>query len=260
MDPDVLAYYGAGDEHRRLAGWSLERLRTEELLVRHLAPPPARVLDVGGGSGRYAGWMAHRGWEVTLLDPVSLHCEQAAAVVPGRVERGEGARLPHADATFDNVLVFGPLYHLLDSVDRLAVLREAARVVRPGGVVAAAGISRLASMLSGFAEGMVTDARFRAIIASDLTDGTHRNPERTPGWFTTAFFHSPRRLGDEMREAGLRDVHVVGVEGPGWLWGDRGAEPDSDEWRAAALWAAREVESDAEFMPISAHLLGFAHC
>jgi SAM-dependent methyltransferase len=259
MDRDMLDHYSAGEEEARLAGWSLERLRTEALLVEHLLPPPTRVLDVGGGPGRYASWMAEHGWRVTLLDPVPLHCSQAAALVPGRVALGEGARLPHADAAFDNVLLLGPLYHLLDRVDRVAVLQEAARVVRPGGTVVAAAISRLASMFSGFREGMITDARFRAIVAGDLGTGTHRNADRTPGWFTTAFFHSPPQLAEEMREAGLEDVRVVGVEGPAWLWGDRGTEPDDAEWREAALWAAREVESDPEFMPVSAHLLGIAH-
>ena len=157
MDRDVLDHYSAGEEEARLAGWSLERLRTEALLVQHLLPPPSRVLDVGGGPGRYASWMAQQGWRVTLLDPVPLHCAQAAGLVPGRVELGEGARVPHADSSFDNVLLLGPLYHLPDRVDRAAVLQEAARVVRPGGTVIAAAISRLASMLSGFREGMITD-------------------------------------------------------------------------------------------------------
>ena len=72
---------------------------------------------------------------------------------------------------------------------------------------------------------------------------------------------STRRRSSQRRcgKPGLEDVRVVGVEGPAWLWGDRGAEPDDAEWRDAALWAAREVESDPEFMPVSAHLLGIAH-
>ncbi len=258
MDPHIVEYYAEGGEEARLAGWSLERLRTEELLLRHLAPPPGRVLDVGGGPGRYAAWLAAHGWQVTLLDPVPLHVEQAAARVAGRVERGDGLRLPHRDETFDNVLVLGPLYHLTDSADRVAVLREARRVAREGGVVLVAAISRLASMLGGFSEGAIRDARFRSIVARDLTDGSHRNPERVPGWFTTAFFHAPEQLADEMREAGLGEVSVVGVEGPAWLWGDRGQEPDDAAWREAALWAARTVESERDFIPVSAHLLGIA--
>ncbi|HMK13092.1 MAG TPA: class I SAM-dependent methyltransferase, partial [Acidimicrobiales bacterium] len=208
--------------------------------------------------GRYAAWMAAAGWEVTLLDPVPLHVAQAAASVPGRVARADGRALPHPDASFDAALVLGPLYHLPDRDDRVVVLREAARVVRPGGVVVAAAISRLASMLSGFSEGTITDERFRAIVARDLTDGLHRNPERVPGWFTTAYFHRPADLAGELRDGGLQDVRVVGVEGPSWLWGDRGREPEDEEWRRAALWAAELVEDDDEFMPMSAHLLGIA--
>jgi SAM-dependent methyltransferase len=255
MDPEVLAYYGGGEEHARLDGWSLERMRTEELLAQWLPEPPARVLDVGGGPGRYAGWMASCGWAVTLLDPVPLHASQAATVIGGHVELGDARQLPHADGAFDAALVLGPLYHLVDVSDRVEALREAGRVVRSGGVVVVAAISRLASMLGGFSEGQIRDPRFRAIVARDVTDGRHRNPDHHPGWFTTAFFHAPENLAVEMVAAGLDDVQVVGVEGPAWLWGDRGQESDDAEWREAALWAARTVESDPGFIPISAHLL-----
>ncbi len=258
MDHDVIAYYGEGAEEARLAGWSLERLRTEELLARHLAPAPGRVLDLGGGPGRYAGWLAANGWQVTLLDPVPLHTTQASEVVPGCVELGDARSVPHPDETFDNVLVLGPLYHLAETADRVAVLREARRVVRAGGVVVVAAISRLASMLGGFSDGAIRDERFRAIVARDLADGCHRNPERIRGWFTTAFFHAPEQLRAEIEAAGLEAADVVGVEGPAWLWGDRGLEPDDAQWREAALWAARTVESEPDFIPVSAHMLGIA--
>jgi SAM-dependent methyltransferase len=258
MDGDVLDYYGEGGEAARLAGWSLERLRTEELLARHLTPAPGRVLDIGGGPGTYAGWLVAQGWQVTLLDPVPLHTLQAVEVVPGGVELGDGRSVPHPDEAFDSVLVLGPLYHLAASADRVAVLREARRVVRVGGVVVVAAISRLASMLGGFSDGAIRDERFRAIVARDLTDGCHRNPEHVPGWFTTAFFHAPEQLRAEMEAAGLEAVEVVGVEGPAWLWGDRGHEPDDAQWREAARWAARTVEREPDFIPLSAHMLGIS--
>jgi SAM-dependent methyltransferase len=78
-DPEILRYYAAGLEDERLTQgpFQLERVRTEELLKRHLPSPPAKVLDVGGGSGPYACRLAGQGYEVTLLDPVPLHVEQA---------------------------------------------------------------------------------------------------------------------------------------------------------------------------------------
>jgi SAM-dependent methyltransferase len=255
MDTEIVAHYEQGGERDRLAGWSLERIRTEELLGRLLPPPPARVLDVGGGPGRYAAWLADRGYAVTLLDPVPLHVEQAQGDRAYAVEQGDGRLLPHFDAQFDGVLVMGPLYHLQTQGDRAGVLTEARRVVRPGGVVVAAAISRLASLLDGFDKGQIRDLRFQAIVERDLAAGTHLNSDNEEGWFTTAFFHRAGELRDEMVSAGLAEISIVGVEGPAWLWGDRGREPDDDEWRAAALWAARLVEHDADFIPMSAHLL-----
>lgn len=272
MDADVSRHYASADEHDRLAGWSLERLRTEELLAGWL-PAGGRVLDAGGGTGRYAGWLAARGHAVTLLDPVEEHVTAAAAAAaaataggpgggPGGaalggygVERGDARALPHPGSCFDAVLLLGPLYHLVERPDRVGAVREALRVVRPGGPVVAAAISRPAALLDGFAKGHHADHRFRDVAAATLATGQHRNPTDDPAWFTTAYFHRPADLAAEMSDAGAGRVEVHGVEGPAWLWGDRGEEPDQPWWREAALWAARLAATDPDAMALSAHLL-----
>ncbi|WP_197048662.1 class I SAM-dependent methyltransferase [Streptosporangium roseum] len=76
-----MAYYEHGLEQDRLTsgGRQIEFLRVWDLLERHLPPAPAQVLDVGGGAGAYALPLAAAGYEVHLIDPVSLHVEQAEA-------------------------------------------------------------------------------------------------------------------------------------------------------------------------------------
>lgn len=264
MDPDVARHYAAEDEHGRLVGWSLERLRTEELLTGWL-PAGGRVLDAGGGTGRYAAWLAARGHRVTLLDPVAEHVAEAVAgarvgggggAVDGYgVERGNALALPHPAASFDAVLLLGPLYHLVERADRVTAVREALRVVRQVGPVVVAAISRLASLLDGFASGHHADPRFRRLSAATLASGQHRNPTDEPNWFTTAFFHRPAEIAAELGDAGAHGVEVHGVEGPAWLWGDRGREPDAPWWREAALWAARLAGTDPDAVAVSAHLL-----
>ena len=79
-DADMLGYYARGQEETRLlrnAEGLLERTRTGELLGRFLPLPPDVVVDVGGGTGHYALWLAERGYEVHFVDPVPLHVEQA---------------------------------------------------------------------------------------------------------------------------------------------------------------------------------------
>jgi|SRR5687767_7293705 len=67
---DVVAYYARGLERDRLASGhgALELARTQALLERFLPAPPAVVADVGGGPGRYAVWLAERGYRVHLVE------------------------------------------------------------------------------------------------------------------------------------------------------------------------------------------------
>lgn len=257
FDPDIAAYYARGEEGGRLGSWGrLEFMRTQELLERFLPPAPAVVLDVGGGPGAYAAWLAGRGYEVRLLDPVGLHVDQARALDGvASADVGDARALPFADAGADAVLLLGPLYHLVDAADRLRALAEARRVLRPGGVLAAAAISRFAPTLDGLLKGYMADPEFDRIAERDLRDGRHVNPTRNPGWFTTAYFHLPDDLAREVREAGFELSALLAVEGVGsWL-------TTIDEWlddpdrRAALLRAIRRVEAEPSLLGASAHIL-----
>src|SRR5574341_1006194 len=79
VDPEIRGFYERYDEAGRLGQgyFALEEARTRLLLERHLPPPPATLLDVGGAAGAYALWLAERGYAVHLIDPVARHVAQA---------------------------------------------------------------------------------------------------------------------------------------------------------------------------------------
>ncbi len=141
LDPLILAFYRdryREDERLTASGHGrLEFLRTRELLGRHLPPPPARVLDVGGGTGVHARWLAAEGYRVHVADPVPSHVEQAARHPGVSASLGDARALDASDDSVDATLLLGPLYHLTDAGDRARARREAVRVTRPGGIVAA---------------------------------------------------------------------------------------------------------------------------
>ena len=122
--------------------------------------------------------------------------------------------LPFADASADAVLMLGPLYHLTEREDRLRALGEALRVLRPGGVVFAAAISRFASLVDGLRGSLFDDPAFASVVERDLAYGQHRNDTGDARYFTTAFFHHPAELAEEIAGSGLTLVDLFAVEGP----------------------------------------------
>ena len=189
-DPAIESHYGTGYERSRLfpgGNPSLEFVRSMELLDRLLPRPPARLLDVGGGPGTYAAPLARRGYRVHLVDPVPLHVEQARQAA-GRdpasgftAAEGDARELSERAESQDAVLLFGPLYHLTEAAQRLQVLAEARRVLRPGGRLLTMAICRFASLLDGLYRGWLDNPDFRPIVDQDLPDGQHRNPDRSAG-------------------------------------------------------------------------------
>lgn len=264
IDPQIAAHYELGLEQERLERWGqVERLRTRVLLERLLPPAPAVVLDVGGAAGVHALPLAADGYEVRLLDPVALHVEQAAAASAAQPEAplaetvvGDARALPWADASADAVLLLGPLYHL-DEAGRMAALAEALRVLKPGAPLLAAAVSRYASTYDGIRARALAEPGFAAAVARTVADGEHRNPDGRPEWFTSAHFHHPDELWEELAVAGFDVAGVLAVEGPAsflppreeawWL--------EREERRAALLEAIARVEQEPSVLGASAHLI-----
>jgi ubiquinone/menaquinone biosynthesis C-methylase UbiE len=261
--PSVVAHYQEADEDSRLQSgvFQLEFARTQELILRHLPSVPVTILDIGGGSGVYACWLASLGYEVRLIDPVPKHVEQALArstrqqkpIAGMRI--GDARHLEENDGSADAVLLLGPLYHLTERNDRLACLKEAFRVLRIGGVVFAAAISRFASLLDSLSHGFFEDPAFQPIVERDLREGQHRNPTDNPIYFTTAYFHEPDELAGELSAAGFRLQELTAIEGPGWLARDFDRLWKDDAQRERLLAHIRTIEHERALIGASAHIM-----
>ncbi|WP_336645479.1 class I SAM-dependent methyltransferase [Microbacterium sp. USHLN186] len=254
IDARIQSYYAeVFDEHARLTTRSpqgpVEFLRTQEIVRARLAP--GRVVDIGGGSGIHARALQRDGFDVQMIDPVPRHVEQARS--DGlHAQVADAREVPFPDDVFDGALMLGPLYHLSSRDDRLQALREAARVVAPGGFVFAAGLSRY------IAFGMATLGR--PVPEPYPAEWTALTAHGTPPAglrFPAGHFHTAEELGEEVSAAGLRLLEVVGVEGPagGLLESVAGA---SAELIDASLTVARAAASVPGIRDMSAHLIAVA--
>jgi len=220
--PHEIAYYY---DQQAEAEWErLERHRTEfavtmRALTEHLPPSPARVLDCGGGPGRYAVELARQGYQVTLFD-LSHEClalaekkvAEAGLALAG-YEQGTATDLSRfSDEAFDAVLLLGPLYHLLGEEERRQTLVEVRRVLKPGGLLFAAFISRYAvpryAAVYDPTWPLEQKERLEVLLA------TGRLPPRGEDELEfLAHFDHPSEVGPLVQREGFEVQTILGVEG-----------------------------------------------
>ncbi|MEV4128120.1 class I SAM-dependent methyltransferase [Nocardia sp. NPDC049707] len=255
MASDLAQHYADASENDRLSRsphGRLEFLRTQEL-IRRVLTAPMTVLDVGGGTSVHAEWLIGDGHVVHVIDPVLEHVRMAATLPRVTAEVGDARRLPAADNSIDVAVMLGPLYHLTESADRATALAEARRVLRPGGILIAAAMSRYVTVLETGTNGVLDDTLItsvRKVIATGDYDG-HAGFMRT-------HCHTADELRTELEATGFGNVEIYGIEGPAWPTLDYAGQHSFEPLVTAALHCARLLEQDPLLINASAHLLAIA--
>jgi ubiquinone/menaquinone biosynthesis C-methylase UbiE len=185
---------------------------TLRALDEYLPPAPARVLDIGGGPGRYAIELTRRGYGVTLADisegELLLATENAAEAGEqfAAVVKADARDLRQfEDVAFDAVLLMGPLYHLLEESDRRRAVAETMRVARGGGIVLATNITRYAAIRFWAKRDPMQVVDHRAVYEQQIVTGKTPNAEG----FTDQYFMPPAELPALFAEA--RAAHIVTI-------------------------------------------------
>jgi len=174
------------------------------------------------------------------------------------VSVGDARELRAADGSADAVLLLGPLYHLTSRADRVTALREACRVLRPGGVVVAKALSRFYPVFEDLASGMPPERGWRDNLPRFLADGQYRNPGGDPGCFTTSYFHRPDELAAEIADAGLEVREFLAISGNVKLLPGLSERLDSAEERDHVLSVLRLVEAEPSLIGLSQNFVAIA--
>jgi ubiquinone/menaquinone biosynthesis C-methylase UbiE len=260
----IRGYYSSAVEKDRLESdyFLLEGIRTKEVITRYTGERK-HIVDIGGGAGYYSFWLAAQGHDVHLIDfseeniKIATEAEEKGFALRG-ITLGNATQLPYADHSFEMALMLGPLYHLTGRNDRIQALAEARRVLRPGGILICAIISRYASLMDGYQRDLVNDPEFRKILSNDLKSGIHINHTSNPEYFTTSYFHTPDEIADEIRGSGMTFEKLIAVEGFGVIVADLARKLKDQEYRSKLLSDLELVESNRDLMAMSPHILAVA--
>ena len=246
------------NEDERMVRQPLEFLRCKEIISRYLNSENMEIADIGGATGVFSYWLAQMGHNVHLLDYTPLHIEQAKEngkklnLELSSYTCGDARNVPYTDNRFDLVLEMGPLYHLQNKMDRMSCLLEARRSLKNGGTIICEAISRYANIFDGFRRNLIDDDKFVDILNENLKSGNH-SPGNTP-YFTTAFFHTPDALVEELRQAGFQDISIIAVEGIGSAFNVDSIFADQRK-KNLLLKYIQETESNPDLIGVSSHFM-----
>jgi len=183
-----------------------------------LPPAPAKILDIGGGPGRYSIELAKRGYDVTLLDlsqgnlDFARHKADEAGVVLRDTIYGNALDLSaFTNKSFDAVLLMGPLYHLFTPEDRRRAVHEAMRMLRPAGMLFAACITRFAAIRDSAIKDPKWLVEHRVVAEAFLETGVLRIP--SDKGFTDHYAAHPLEFAPMIEQAGCLTHALIGVEG-----------------------------------------------
>ncbi len=205
-------------EWQRLERHRIEFAITMRALTNFLPSAPQSVLDIGGGPGRYALTLSSLKYQVTLLDLSQANltfAQQKARETNLSIQQyvhGNVLTLSSLNLKmFDVVLLLGPLYHLLTHIERQQALREAWQVLRPGGLIFTAFITRYAPFRDIAKRSPHSLLEEWAIWEEILRTGVYHAGQGVG--FTDAYFAHPAEIVPLMEEAKFETLDVVGCEG-----------------------------------------------
>lgn len=265
MDKEIIKqFYSNEMEKDRLDHelFKLEGIRTKTIIGGYLTKSKMSIADIGGGAGYYAFWLQAMGHEVTLVDLSPKNIElvsdytKTSGIRLTNFRQGDATQLNLPDEGFDLVLLLGPLYHLTDHNERIKALSEARRILKPGGFVLCAVISRYASLFDGFKRDLVFDDHFVSLLNNDLETGVHLNATENPDYFTTAYFHTPGEIRDEIKESGLKLEKLSAVEGFGWIVDHIQFKVQDEKYMGKLNRFLDKLETNDDLMAMSHHIIG----
>jgi ubiquinone/menaquinone biosynthesis C-methylase UbiE len=193
-------------------------------IAKFLPPPPARVLDIGGGPGRYSIWLAALGYRVTLADlspdllAIARQRTDAGSRSLEEIVEADARNLSHfGDDSFDAILCLGPLYHLLAEEDRQRAASEVFRVLHSDGTAFAVFLNRLQVLRVAIDQDLPFFTPYTLdLIKRWFDEGVFISP--VAGIFTDAFSMHPTEVPPFMESLGFQTLELVSSQS---IAGDR---------------------------------------
>ncbi|RNA68556.1 class I SAM-dependent methyltransferase [Alteribacter keqinensis] len=243
-------------EWERLERHKVEYELSKRFMNRHIKPGD-KVLDLGGGPGKYSLYLAERGCDVTLADLSQNNIDFA-------LKKAQELELPLKglcvdardlssieDGQFDHVLCMGPMYHLKIENDRIKTIKECLKKLKPNGTIFVAFVSSYSFVW----DYLIRNPQFilddeRKSQLNNIVEDTNFAGQG----FTDNFFISPKDVLPFFNQFNLEKLHLLNCEGFLYL---RETELLTQPPEVISAWIdlAEKVCEREDLLSLSEHLM-----
>ncbi len=168
-----------------------------------------KIIDVGAGTGKYSIYLNDLGYDVTAVELVKHNLMTLKSKNKDiKSYLGNATNLSKfSDNSFDMVLLFGPLYHLITTEEKLKALKEAKRIVKNGGyILISYYMNEYAIITHGFKDNNILSA----IKNNEVDNSFHITPKKTD-LYSMVRLEDINYLKDELN---LTRVKILSQDGP----------------------------------------------
>ncbi|THE11396.1 class I SAM-dependent methyltransferase [Bacillus timonensis] len=244
------------DEWERLERHKVEFELNKRFMNRYMKPND-KVLDLGGGPGRYSLYLSEHGCDVTLADLSQKNVDFALNKAKELGFPLKGLQVDSRDLStiedsqFDYVLCMGPMYHLKSEKDRAKTIRECLKKLKPNGIIFVAFVSSYAFVWDYLIRNpeFILDKERKSQLYKIVDDG-----DFTGQGFSENFFISPKNVLPFFNQFNLETLHLLNSESFLYL-----REPELLEQQPEVINAwldlAEKVCEKKELLSLAEHIM-----
>ena len=210
-EQELINYYNKFNEDKRLNSkhGQVEFLTAIKYIEKYAKKiNNHKILDVGAGTGKYSLYLHNLGYDVSAVELVKHNLkvlESKNKDIPSYLGNAIDLSM-FKDNSFDIVLLFGPMYHLISKEDKIQALNEAKRVVKKDGYIFISYcMNEYAIITHGFKEGYIIDA-----INNNLIDNNYHIISKDNDLYSYVRLDDINYLN---KECNLKRIKIVSQDG-----------------------------------------------
>lgn len=208
-EENLITYYNKFNEDKRLntKHGNIEFITAVNYINKYIKPNN-RILDIGAGTGKYSIYFYNKGYDVTAVELVKHNLRVLQKNEPNiKALQGNALDLKLPDNSYDIVLLFGPMYHLISFEDKLKAINEAKRVLKPNGLLFISYcMNEYAVITHGFIENNINTS-----IKNKLLDNSFKITPKEDDLYSFVRLEDINKLNEL---SNLKRIKIINQDGP----------------------------------------------